>query len=194
MARLKTCICCGEKIGNGEKAIPYKKRYAHEKCFNKAVKSIKKSKDEKIEENITQRKNSKVTKPKVELKDAMSEKDYAEKKQYYNYLRNLLNNELSAKIYALTEDYIKRYQFTFSGMYQTLVYLHEIIQKDLEGDIVGIIPYYYNNAAEYFKSVENVEEANKNIDVSKMYKQKTVFIKPRTKKIKLIDVNSIGQE
>ena len=82
--------------------------------------------------------------------------------------------------------------FTFKEMYQTLVYLHEIIEKELVGDVVGLIPYYLTEAQNYFASISRVEEANKDIDVSKMYKEKVVRIQPKKRTIKQLDIENIG--
>lgn len=197
MAGKRKCVCCGEFIGAGEESVPYKGRYAHIKCFQIAVKALKKDKDEKLAEKVKEEKKKKTStksKPKAELKDPVSEEEYAEKKRYYQYLRDLINEELSAKVYALSDQYISRYNFTFKDMYQTLVYLHEILDKDLVGDIVGLIPYYYTEATKYYESISLIEERNKDINTSVMYQEKTIFIKPKQRKTIQIDINSIGKE
>ena len=190
MAKRK-CIICGEWIESASQSIPYKGRWSHEKCFQLALKITKKDKDEKLAERSKPKK--KQAKPPAELKDAVSEEDYAEKKQYYQYLRTLIDDELSAKIYALSDQYVSRYNFTFKEMYQTLVYLHEIVEKELVGDIVGLIPFYLTEAQNYFKSIEQVEEANKDIDISKMYKEKIIRIQPKKRNIKQLDIENIGK-
>lgn len=193
MAKRK-CVLCGEWIENESQSIPYKGRYAHIQCFNVAMKTIKKDKDEKLAEKTKASKTkNKTLKPKAELKDAISEEEYADKKQYYQYLRTLIDDELSAKVYALSDQYISRYNFTFKEMYQTLVYLHEIVEKELVGEVVGLIPFYFTEAQNYFKSIEQVEEANKNIDVSKMYKEKVIVIQPKKRITKQLDIESIGK-
>lgn len=174
----------------GEASVPYKGKKAHEKCFNIAIKTLQKDKTEKLEEK--QKKTKRTSKPKAELKDAMSEEEYQEKQQYYQYLRRLTGDELSAKIYALTEDYMKRYGFTFKSMYLTLVYLNEIICKDLTGDVVGIIPYYHTEAEKYYESIQKIEDSTKDVDVSKFYQEKTIMIKPKKRKVKQLDISSIG--
>ena len=191
MAKRK-CILCSEWIEDETQSIPYKGRYAHITCFNTAMKVIKKDKDEKLADKA-KRKTTSSPKPKAELKDAVSEEEYAEKKQYYQYLRELINDELSAKVYALSDQYISRYNFTFKEMYQTLVYLHEIVEKELVGDIVGLIPFYLTEARDYFKSIDRVEEANKDVDVSSMYKERIVRIQPKKRIAKQIDIESIGK-
>ena len=191
MAKRK-CIICGEWIENNSQSIPYKGKWSHEKCFQIAVKAIKKDKDEKLADKTKSKAKSK-PKPKAELKEAVSEEEYAEKKQYYQYLREIINDELSAKVYALSDQYISRYNFTFKEMYQTLVYLHEIVEKELVGEVVGLIPYYFTEAQNYFKSIEQVEEVNKNIDVSKMYKEKIIRIQPKKRTIKQLNIEDIGK-
>lgn len=188
----RKCIICGEWIENNSQSIPYKGKWSHEKCFQIAVKAIKKDKDDKLAEK-TKPKAKSTPKPKAELKDAVSEEEYAEKKQYYQYLRELINDELSAKVYALSDQYVFRYNFTFKEMYQTLVYLHEIVEKELVGDVVGLIPFYLTEAQNYFKSIEQVEEVNKTIDVSKMYKEKIVRIQPKKRIVKQLNIEDIGK-
>lgn len=192
MARQKKCVICNELIVD-EQGVPYKGRYAHQKCFNIAIKTLQKDKSEQINKVAEQKKVGRKAKPKAELKEALSEEDYEKKQQYYKYLRGLVD-EVSAKIYALTEDYIKRYEFTYEGMYKTLFYLHEIVEKDLTGDVVGIIPYYYTEAMQYYEAVNKVVELNENVDISNMYKKKTIIVQPKKRKIKQIDIESIGKE
>lgn len=193
MARQRKCVICNELIVD-EQGVPYKGRYAHQKCFNIAMKTLQKDKNKQIDKIAEKKKAGRKARPKAELKEALSEEEYEKKQQYYKYLRQLIEeNELSAKVYALTEDYIKRYEFTYESMYQTLVYLHEIVEKDLTGDVVGIIPYYHSEAMQYYESINKVAELNKNIDISNMYKEKTIVIQPRKRKIKQIDIESIGK-
>lgn len=175
MARLKTCPYCGESIQKDSPNVPYKGRSYHKKCFEKYTKEIKTKKDKELSKKATKQKK---VKPKIELKNGLSEEEYKEKKKYFEYLRQLTGNDLSAKIYALTDDYIKKYNFTYPQMYKTLYYLKEIKEKELVGDIVGIIPYYYTEAENYFKEINKVEEQNKEIDLSKMYQSRTIIVRP----------------
>lgn len=188
------CALCGEYINPPSEELPYKSRYVHKTCMNASLKAIKKDKDEKLAQKTKESKSKrKQAKPPAELKDAVSEEDYAEKKQYYQYLRTLIDDELSAKVYALSDQYVSRYNFTFKEMYQTLVYLHEIVEKELVGEVVGLIPYYFTEAQNYFKSIEQVKEINKNIDISKMYKEKIIRIQPKKRNIKQLDIENIGK-
>ena len=156
---------------------------------------MQKEKTEQIDKASKKKRTGKKARPKAELKEALSEEEYAKKQQYYKYLRSLIEGEeLSTKVYALTEDYIKRYGFTYESMYKTLIYLHEIIEKDLTGDVIGIVPYYHTEAMQYYESVDKLEEHNESMDISNMYKEKTIIVQPKRRKIKQIDIQSIGKE
>lgn len=194
MANKRKCVICGEWIEDNSQSIPYKKRYAHQNCFDKEMRKIHKEKSKQLKDAEQKSKKRTKAKPKAELKEAVSETEYQEKKQYYQYLRTLCNDELSAKSYVLSESYIDRYDFTWRTMYLTLVYLHEIIEKDLEGDVVGIIPYYYTEAQRHYASIEKVKELNEHLDTKNMYHNKIIHIDPsaKRKKIKQIDIESIG--
>lgn len=194
MATRRKCVICNEPIV-GEDGVPYKGRYAHKKCFNIAIKTLQKEKTEQIDKASKKKRTGKKARPKAELKEALSEEEYAKKKKYYKYLKSLIEGEeLNTKVYVLTEDYIKRYGFTYESMYKTLVYLHEIIEKDLTGDVIGIVPYYHTEAMQYYESVDKLEEHNESMDISNMYKEKTIIVQPKRRKIKQIDIQSIGKE
>lgn len=194
MAARRKCVICNEPIV-GEDGVPYKGRYAHKKCFNIAIKTLQKEKTEQIDKASKKKRTGKKARPKAELKEALSEEEYAKKKKYYKYLKSLIEGEeLNTKVYVLTEDYIKRYGFTYESMYKTLVYLHEIIEKDLTGDVIGIVPYYHTEAMQYYESVDKLEEHNESMDISNMYKEKTIIVQPKRRKIKQIDIQSIGKE
>lgn len=195
MAGKRKCVCCGEYIGTDEESVPYKGRYAHVKCFQITLKTIKKDKDEKLKEKVKNTKSKKISKPKVELKDPLSEEEYKEKKGYYDYLRQFFENEqIPSQVYAITDNQIKKYGFTFKNMHRTLVYIHEILGKELNNDVVGIIPYFYTEAIKYYESIAEIEERNKDIDTSTMYQEKTIFIKPKQRKNIQIDITSVGKE
>ena len=101
---------------------------------------------------------------------------------------------MPAKIYALTDNYIKKYNFTFQGLYATLTYMKNILEKEFGEDIVGLVPYYYTEAQQHYRSVREVGEQNKEINTDGMYCKKTVYIDTKKKKIKQIDITSITED
>ena len=70
--------------------------------------------------------------------------------------------------------------------------MHNILKKEFGEDIVGLIPYYYTEAQAHYKAVKSVGDRNKNVDTEGMYKKKIVYINPRQKKIKQLDITTIG--
>ena len=191
--RKRVCVLCGLTIEDNNDSIPYKNRYAHIACFRAAAKAIHVDKTEKVKKKEAEKKTKSASKPKAELKDALSDEEYIQKQLYYDYLCKTTGiAELPIKIYALTENYIKKYNFTFQGLYATLTYMHNILEKEFGEDIVGLIPYYYTEAQAHYKAVKSVGDRNKDINTEGMYKKKTVYIDPKQKKIKQLDITTIG--
>ena len=191
--RKRVCVLCGLTIEDNNDSIPYKNRYAHIACFRAAAKAIHVDKTEKVKKKEAEKKTKPASKPKAELKDALSDEEYIQKQLYYDYLCKTTGiAELPVKIYALTENYIKKYNFTFQGLYATLTYMHNILEKEFGEDIVGLIPYYYTEAQAHYKAVQSVGDRNKDVNTEGMYKKKTVYINPKQKKIKQLDITTIG--
>jgi len=189
----KKCVICSEPLAD-EQGVPYKGRFAHQRCFNTAIKVLAKDKSDKVADAGKKRKGKRSA-PKAELKSGMSEEDYAHKRDYYDYVRTLIgDSELSTKVYVLSEEYIKRYGFTFLSMRQTLTYLHEVTEKELTGDIVGIIPYYHSEATKYYDDLARVNALNTGIDTSTMYGERVVHIRPNRKPNRQINIESVGKE
>ncbi len=195
MGRPKKCLICGKSILDPNDMMPYKDRYVHKDCFNIGIKAITMNKQDALSEAVQSKekkqKKEKVVTPKIEkLQDAVSEEEYEQKKKYYTYLKTLIGDEVSSKIYAVTKKQMDMYGFTYGQMYQTLVYLNEILEKDLKGDVIGLIPYYYKDATKYYEDIERIKK--KNINMTGMYEKKIVYIAPKIKKNKLLDIDSIN--
>lgn len=191
--RKRVCVLCGLTIEDNNDSVPYKNRYAHTACFRAAAKAIHVDKEEKVKKKEAEKKTKPVLKPKAELKDALSDEEYIQKNLYYDYIRKTTGiTELPAKVYAVTDNYIKKYSFTFQGLYATLTYMHNILKKEFGEDIVGLIPYYYTEAQAHYKAVKSVGDRNKDINTEGMYKKKIVYINPRQNKIKQLDITTIG--
>lgn len=192
----RKCLVCGKIIEKEEEinCIPYKSRLAHPDCFNSAMKMVKTDKDAQLEKQKKKKETKNkiegsgrkvITKtPKAELKDGVSDEEYKEKKQYYDYLHNLLGvDKLSAKVYTVSERDKERFGWTWGGMYNTLVYLNEIKEKELIGDIVGIIAFYYEESERFYEEIKKVEESNKEASLSDMYQTKRIIYHKRPKRI-----------
>lgn len=195
MARPKKCPICGKSILTSDKSVPYKGRFVHESCFNIGIQAITMNKQEALSEATKDKRSNKKTKeivPKVEtLKEAVSEEEYEDKKNYYLYLKQLIGEEISGKDYALTKKYMNLYNLTYKQMRDTLIYLNEILEKDLSNGGIGLIPYYYTEALRYYDDLERIKSNNQDINIDGMYQEKIVYINHKRKRNKLLDVESI---
>lgn len=199
----KKCKLCGESILPDSPFIKYKNGWVHENCFAVETKVLLEQKREKIDQSKGQSKVSNgqtkgkskqsKAKPNAELKSAMSEEEFKDKKLYYDYLKELVeDNHLTPKIYKVSENYIREYGVTFYDLYQTLVYLNEVTEKQLVGDIVGILPFYIFKAQKYFEELDEVDKTAKEVTSADMYKMKVVKVAQKKKRVKQIDITSVG--
>lgn len=183
---MKRCPICNKGIKETDQVIPFKGRTAHLFCFNTFIKTVSNDKQEKLKEKTEEKKIKKnKPKPNIELKDPVSEEEYSYKKEFYTYLRSIIGDDFPSKIYAIIDKMMHQYSnYTFEGMRKTLIYMNEIMKKELTGDVVGLIPYYYSEAEDFYKEVDRIDKENESKDISKMYQNVTVKIKPKKREVK----------
>lgn len=188
--RYKKCVICGEPILSEEDSIPYKeKKHAHIKCFDLNMKILGNQKQEKLAEKAEEKQKKSKTKTKIkpvtELKDGLTDEEYNEKMLVVNYAKQILEVEtLPTSFFAILNNNMTKYGHTYIGIYQTLKYLNEIEKRDLVDNPLGLVPFYYDKALDFYKEIERVEADNKDKDISKMYKEKIVYIQPRKREVK----------
>lgn len=195
MARYK-CNLCGDWISKGQESMDFKGHKVHVTCFNLSLKQTAKKKSEKVKNKSEDKRVSQCTvKPKIELKDPLSEEDYQEKKAYYEYIRRMIDDSvIPAKIYAMTESIMKKYDVSFKVMLSTLIYMREIAELELGNSAekhIGYIPYNLDDAKNFYESVKQVEESNKGIDTTTMYQEKVIHILPKKRVVKQINIEEI---
>ena len=163
------CLYCGQQFDrNAEPCVKIKTRYAHTACA------------EKHESEIPQ-----------EQKDLQALKDYIVQK-FGNYAN-----------WALVNKQIKSYKeennYTYRGILKSLQYWYDIKKNDIskaKGGI-GIIPYIYNQALDYYYNLYLANHVNENKDISNYIQVKEVTIRypePKKKPIKLFDVEAIEED
>lgn len=64
-------------------------------------------------------------------------------------------------------DYIKEYQYTYSGMLKALVYFYEVKghDKNKANGGIGIIPFIYKDAYNYYYNLWMIQQSNKDKNV-----------------------------
>lgn len=179
------CYLCGKIIGDNEEVIPYKKTNVHKQCFDHIMKGYS-----QIEHSITKQKEAEKKQAKKEAtnkikpveveQEGLSEEEYRYKRHYYAYLReNLGLTDLPSKYYVMTERSISKYAYTYSGMYHTLVYIHDIQEKLFDpdkGNIISLIPWYYEEAMSYYSDLKKFEQDNKDKNINNMYQTRTIKV------------------
>ena len=190
---VRKCVICGQVILPTDESVPYKKRHAHIQCFNNMMKIAVSTKQEEKEKK--QPSVSKKSKP-VTYKDCVSEEEYQEKQEFVKCMKTIMSSErLDPKIYKLAEDYITRYGFTYKGMTQCMDYLIRVLEKELTGDGMGLIPYYYNEAQKHFREVQQTANINNSLtpeQIQNLYSKHLIHITPRKPIIKQISIEEIG--
>ena len=145
---MRKCKCIYCKIEFDRDKLPYtqisERRYAHKECADKNY--IPKTKDEQ---------------------------DYANLVAYIEKLFGI--GFVSAKVAKQIKDYRVQYGYTYNGMLGTLVYWYEVkgaaIDKANGG--IGIVPYIYDQAKEYYSKIDTANSLNADI---KNYRTKVIEI------------------
>ena len=128
------CAICGMSFdANVEPFVKVSsRRYAHQKC------------SENKEENLSQ-----------------LEKDKEALDQYIMKLFNI--TYIDPRIRKQIKQYIEEYHYTYSGILKTLVYHYEIKGGDIDkaNGALGIVPYVYQKAYNYYYSLWEAQQKNK---------------------------------
>lgn len=138
MAHIVTCVYCKKKFDRDK--IPFvqisQRRYAHKEC--------------------SEQENQRLF------------KEEADKIALENYIIQLLKLEyITPRIRKQLNTYQEQYGYTYSGMHKALIYFYEIKGNSVEkaNGGVGIIPYVYQDAYNYYYSLWEAQQANKDKEI-----------------------------
>ena len=127
---------------------------------------------------------------KIQSQKTQDEKDYDALADYIEKLFGV--GYISAKIAKQIKDMRTTYGYTYSGMLGTLMYWYEVRGGVLEkaNGGVGIVPYKYDEAKEYYLKIQQANQINANI---KGFKTKITEItieppKPEERKPRLFNL------
>ncbi len=127
---------------------------------------------------------------KIQSQKTQDEKDYDALADYIEKLFGV--GYISAKIAKQIKDMRTTYGYTYSGMLGTLMYWYEVRGGVLEkaNGGVGIVPYKYDEAKEYYLKIQQANQINANI---KGFKTKVTEItieppKPEERKPRLFNL------
>ena len=84
-------------------------------------------------------------------------------------------------IYSQRKTFTEKYKYTDAGMLKTLKYLYEVQKTKIDGakERIGLIPYAYNEAQEYFAKEERAKKeiAQKMADAIANQKTEIIYVK-----------------
>lgn len=144
------CYYCGKTFNRDKEPftpIEGKKRYAHEACYKRQHEI-----DEKEKEN----------KEKLE--------EYIKKLFDYKTLPDVVQKQI--------KKFISENNYTYSGMLKSLIYFYEVKGGDKEkaNGRIGIIPYVYNDAFNYYYQLWEIQQRNEQVKISE-YITPTIEVK-----------------
>lgn len=114
--------------------------------------------------------------------------DDVDKEELEKYIMKLLKEDyISPKVRKQMNTFIEEYKFTYSGMRKALIYFYEVKHNDpskANGGI-GIIPYCYRQAREYYYSLWLAQVRNEDKVINEYVPQvREVRIPPPQIKVK----------
>ena len=150
MAHMVTCTVCKEKFDRDKvQAVKVSaRRYAHYRCY-----------------------------PQGELVPLADPRD-GDLILLEEYIKKLLGKSYNpARVKKQIKEYKEEYNYTYSGMLKTLYWFFEIKKNPIEkaNGGIGIIPYVYKDACDYFYSIYLASIANQDVVVNNI-KVKEYFI------------------
>ena len=140
MAHIVTCIYCKQKFDRDKLDFVQvsPRRYAHVECS--------KAEEGKLSQEET------------------------DKQKFEQYVMKLLGESfINARVRKQMNQYIQDYNYTYSGMLKALIYFYEIKGNSIEkaNGGIGIIPYVYNDAYNYYYALWCAQQKNADKDIVK---------------------------
>lgn len=119
-------------------------------------------------------------------------------KKLLEYVKKLFKeNNINLKISKQIEQFKNDYGYTYSGILKTLIWWYEIKENSIEkaNGGLGIVPYVYEEAKDYYYHVYMAQEANKDKDLKNMeFSIKEINIESPRAKIKPNKMFNLGEE
>ena len=111
-------------------------------------------------------------------------KEDLDKMKLEQYINQLFHTDyVDPRIQKQIKNYIKEYNFTYSGILKSLVYFYEVKQNPVEksNDGIGIVPWVYKQAFNYYYAIWLAQQKNTDKTVENYIPKETEIIIPRPK-------------
>lgn len=175
MAHNVKCAICGETFDRDKiQAVKHgARRYAHLRCNPSGeVVALAETDPEKIKEL-----------------QALTDLE--------TYAKELLQDDFNpARVRKQINEYHQKYGYSYDGMKKTLIYWYEIKgqSKEKANGGIGIIPFIFNDARNYYYSLYMAQLANKDIQPGYRPKVKEIEIESPRAEIKRLKLFNITEE
>jgi hypothetical protein len=167
---LVKCLYCGVTFDADKEpfAKPKGNRYAHQSCYDKHMASM-----------------------------SQEERDYEE---LIDYIKTLLGDDINPRVWKQLKEYKESYKYSYSGILKTLKWWYELKGNSVEkaNGAIGIVPYVYQQACQYYYALYLAAIANEDKDIE--HYQATVrefIIEPPTRIVKppkLFNLDDLEEE
>ncbi len=159
MARPTKCPVCNLFFNRDQVAfVHHKNRYYHKSCYDKQIQQT-----------------------------VQDEKDLIILEDYIVHLLQL--DCINARIRKQIKDMKDTYNFSYSGIHKSLEYFYEVKKNSIAkaNGGIGIVPYVYEDAKNYYYTMYMAQEQNRGKDArAYIVKGRTVVIEPPQRKVKTI--------
>jgi hypothetical protein len=171
MAHIVKCTVCGESFDRDKVQAVRSgaRRYAHYTCLPEGEL--------------------------VPLPNAVVDQDLVDLE---NYIKNLLGDDYNpARVKKQIKDYKNEYNYSYSGMLKALIWFYEVKGNSIEkaNGGIGILPFVYQDAYNYYYSLYLAQLVNEEKDVNQ-YKTKVreIVIKSPSVAEKPIRLFDLGED
>ena len=118
------------------------------------------------------------------LHETNKTKEETDKENLEEYIKKLFSLDfISPRIAKQLKTFREEYKYGYSGILKTLKYYYEIKNGDIEkaNQGIGIVPYLYLEAYNYYKTIEDANKKNNNTIIENI-KNKKVTISPQKRR------------
>lgn len=101
----------------------------------------------------------------ADQKNQLQTKEQKDKDAFYQYCSKIFGKQFDfVRTKRMAENYVKKYNYTYTGMLKSLIYFFEIKKNPIEkaNGGIGIIPYIYQEAHDYYFDIWQAQQLNVN--------------------------------
>lgn len=201
MAHMVLCPYCKQRFDRDkeEYALIGARRYAHAACMLREAEKDPNYVKKEIIDPLDNVKCAYCQKP-MSKKDAdcvmignnkyvhkacqeLEEKrEKTDKEQLEDYIKELFDTTyIDPRVRAQIKKYIEEFNYTYSGIRKALIYHYEIKggDKSKANGGIGIVPYVYENAYNYYYSLWLAKQKNKDVEVEQYTPKVKEIVIPR---------------